>query len=148
MPWRSNTGVPFGNTNVDSPEGSEGSEASGFSGGAEFVEHQPELFGDLFDGTMDAEEGSAVDLQQVFPEAGAESHMGHNVAAAEPGRKRLGPSMDLDEGAGPDKRLFQYAGVTTAGSAKDAMGHRSCCRCIQEGPMQGAYALVVDAVSR
>ena len=106
MPWRSNTGVPFGNTNVDSPEGSEGSEASGFSSGAEFVEHQPELFGDLFDGTMDAEEGSAVDLQQVFPEAGAESHMGHNVAAAEPGRKRLRPSMDLDEGAGPDKRLF------------------------------------------
>ena len=97
MPWRSNTGVPFGNTNVDSLEGSEGSEASGFSGGADFVEQEPELFGERFDGTLDAEECSAADSQQVLPEAGAESHMGHNVAAAEPGRKRPGPSMDLDK---------------------------------------------------
>jgi len=106
MPWRSNTGVPFGNTNVDNLDGSERSEASGFSGDADSVEPQPDLFGEMHESTIDADNVSAADSQQGLLEADDEAQLDQNAVAAEPGRKRPVPDMDLDEGAGPDKRLF------------------------------------------
>ena len=45
MPWRSNTGVPFGNVIYDNPEFFEGSDASGFSGDVATLEPQHDFSG-------------------------------------------------------------------------------------------------------
>ena len=96
MPWRSNTGVPFGNTNFDNRDGSESSEASGFSGDASFGEPQPSLFGDLHWSAFEAEECSAVDSQPIFLVTGDRAQLHHiavTVDLAAPVSTQLGRAL-------------------------------------------------------
>ena len=106
MPWRSNTGVPFGNAIYDNQEFLEGSEASGFSGDAAAADGQHDPSGSMFGGPFDAEAFSVVDSQPGHADDGHGVHLDAGLVAAEPARKRQALDMALQKGTGPDKRLF------------------------------------------
>ena len=63
MPWRSNTGVPFGNVIYDNPEFFEGSDASGFSGDVATLEPQHDFSGSVVEGHLDVKAFSMADSQ-------------------------------------------------------------------------------------
>ena len=106
MPWRSNTGVPFGNAIYDNPEFLEGSEASGFSGDAAAADGQHDLSGSMFGGPFDAEAVSVVDSQPGHADNCRGVQLDSELVATEPARKRQALDMALRKGTGPDKRLF------------------------------------------
>jgi hypothetical protein len=106
MPWRSNTGVPFGNVIYDNPEFFEGSDASGFSGDVATLEPQHDFSGSVVEGHLDVKAFSIADSQLGHADGLNGVQFDSELVAAEPARKRPALDMALQKGAGPDKRLF------------------------------------------
>ena len=106
MPWRSNTGVPFGNAIYDNPECFEGSEASGLSGDAAILEPQHDFSGSVVEGHLDVKAFSIADSQPGHADGPNGVQFDSELVAAEPARKRQALDMALQKGTGPDKRLF------------------------------------------
>ena len=107
MPWRSNTGAPFGNANIYNLDGSECSEPSGFSEGADWAERDDlDLFAEHGWDSNEAAGACAAGSQQGLEDSGQGSQLGHEFSPAELARKRRAADMELEKGAGPDKNLF------------------------------------------
>ena len=107
MPWRSNTGAPFGNANIYNLDGSECSEPSGFSEGADWAERDDlDLFAEHGWDSNEAAGACAAGSQQGLEDSGQGSQLCHEFSPAELARKRRAADMELEKGAGPDKNLF------------------------------------------
>ena len=99
--------MPFGNSNIYNLDGSECSEPSGFSEGADLAEQDSLDF--LAEHGWDPIEASgafAAGSQQGLEDSSQGSQLGHEFSPAELARKRRAADMELEKGAGPDKSLF------------------------------------------